>query len=149
MSTAAPTDHKSTCHIDETELERAGVDVLHRSGLEALGGLERLARMRALQQEFSDALNEWKKAPLDAKPPDYREQTERRQREMDFLGAQPFLSVHVGVATTDGGLCAAGITTEFRAFARPGETTVLNYNEKKLAHRWLSGEPLPSPWLHP
>jgi hypothetical protein len=125
-------DHSSPCHLEQAALERGGAKILQGAGLEAIGALDKLARQRALISELNEALRESEKAPIKAKPPDFREQSERRRREMEFLGSQPFLSVNIGVAPVDGGLCAAGITTQFRAFARDGDTAVINYNGESV-----------------
>lgn len=125
-------DCSSPCRVEQAALERGGADVLHRADLEAIGALDGLARRRAILSEFNKALRDVEKAPSNDKPRWDREQSERRKREMEFLGSQPFLSVNVGVTPLDGGRCAAGITTEFRGFARGDDASIINYNGEQV-----------------
>lgn len=122
----------SPCHLERAVLEHGSAEVLHGAGLNSIAWVDKLARQQALQAELNDAIRTLRAAPYGTVIPGLKEQAERRTREATFLGSQPFLFVNVGVATLDGGLCAAGITTELRAFAR--EQPVINYNgEQQVA----------------
>jgi hypothetical protein len=120
----------SPCHLDRIVLEHHSAETLHKVGLDAIGAADKLAKLRALQSESDEALHDLINAPPNARPRWDYEQSERRTREGDSLASQPFLFVHVAVATLDGGLCAAGITTELRAFAR--ERPAINYNGEQV-----------------
>lgn len=119
----------SSCHLERAVLERHSAEVLHGAGLNAIGEMERFARLQALHAELNDAIRALREAPRGTQIPGLQEQSERRTREGNFLASQPFLFVHVGVATLDGGLCAAGIDTDLRALAR--EKPVINYNDEQ------------------
>lgn len=67
---------------------------------------------------MNQALRHFEETPPDANSSWDREQSESRRKEGDFLASQPFLFIHVAVATLDNGSYAAGITTELRAFSR-------------------------------
>lgn len=123
-------DGTSPCHLKRTVLECHGAETLHGAGLDAIGAMDGLAKLRALQLEFNKSLDDLEKAPAGAKPHWDREESERRTREGDFLAYQPVLFVRVAVATLDGGQCAAGITTDLRAFSR--ERPVVNYNNEQV-----------------
>src|SRR5208283_1042932 len=90
----------SPCRLDQTTLERHGAEMLHGAGLDAISGMDKLTRLRALQSEFDDILREREKTPH-ATHPGLVEQAERGGREIHYLASQPFLSVNVGVATID------------------------------------------------
>jgi hypothetical protein len=120
----------SPCQLDRIGLEHHSVETLFKGGLDAIGAVDRMAKLRALQSEFDKALHDLTNAPPNARPRWDYEQSERRRREGDSLTSQPLLFVHVAVATLDGGECAAGITTELRAFAR--ERPVINYNGEQV-----------------
>jgi len=120
------------CRLEDEALERHGAEILHAAGLDAIGGMDRITKMQAIVSETRDALGELQNAPPGTNPPHFLEDTERRKTEMAYLGSQPALSVHIGVATLDGGICAAGITTEFRALVRQGDQSVINYNNEKV-----------------
>jgi hypothetical protein len=92
--------------------------------------VDRIAKLRALQSERDKALHDLSTAPPGAKLPWDCEHSERCRREGDSLAFQPRLFVHPAVATLDGGLCAVGIMTELRAFAR--EQPVINYNGEQV-----------------
>lgn len=122
----------SSCRLERAVLEHHSAEMLHGADLNAIGGMERSARLQALHAELNDAIRALREAPRGTVIPGLQEQSERRTREGNFLAFQPFLFVNVGVATLDGGQCAAGITTELRAFA--SEKPVINYNgEQQLA----------------
>jgi len=120
----------SPCQLDRIVLEHHSAETLHNGGLDAIGAVDNMAKLRALQSESDKALHDLTDAPPNARPRWDYEQAERRTREGDTLASQPFLFVHVAMATLDGGLCAAGITTELRAFAR--ERPVINYNGEQV-----------------
>lgn len=122
----------SACRLEQAELERHGANVLHDAGLDAIGGLDKIDRMKALVSQSRDAQREWEKAPPGAKPWDLREGLEHQGREMAYYALQPFLSVHIGVATLGGGMCAAGIRTEFSAHTKNDDGPVINYNGEKV-----------------
>lgn len=124
-------DDASPCRLGErVALERHGAEMLHGAGLDAIGAMDKLDKLRALHLEFSKALDGLEKAPPGAKPLWDREQSELRIREGDALANQPVLFVRIGVATIDGGQCAAGLTTDLRAIAR--ERPFLNYNNEQV-----------------
>jgi hypothetical protein len=123
-------DSSSPCHLDRIVLEHHSAETLDKSGLDAIGAADQLAKLGALQSEFDKALHNLTSAPPDGKPHWDFEESERRRRERASLVSQPFLFVHIAVATLDGGLCAAGITTELRASAR--ERPVINYNGEQV-----------------
>jgi hypothetical protein len=130
----------SSCHLDRAILERRGAEVLRGAGLNPIAGVDKFARLQALQAELDDEIRAWRAAPPGTIIPGLKEQAERDTREERFLGAQPFFFIHVGLATLDNGLCAAGIDTELRAFAR--EEPVINYNgEQQLAPLSIWGAP--------
>ena len=120
----------SPCHLDRIGLEHHSAEILHKGGLDAIGAVDRMAKLGALQSEVGKAVHDFANAPPDGKPHWDYEQAERLRHEGDFLAYQPFLFVHIAVATLDGGLCAAGITTQLRAFAR--ERPVINYNGEQV-----------------
>jgi len=119
----------SPCHLERAVLERDSAEVLHGAGLNAIALVDKFAQQQALQAELNDAIRALREAPRGTLIPGLQEQAERRTREANFFASQPFLFVHVGVATLDGGLCAAGIDTDLRAFAR--EKPVINYNDEQ------------------
>jgi len=119
----------SSCHLERAALEHHSAEVLHGAGLNAIGEMESSARLQALHAELNDAIRALREAPPGTLLPGLQEQSERRTREGNFLASQPFLFVNVGVATLDGGLCAAGIDIDLRAFAR--EKPVINYNDEQ------------------
>jgi hypothetical protein len=120
----------STCHLDRIRLEHHSAEILHKAGLDAIGAVDKMAKLGALQSEIGKAVHDLANAPPDGKPHWDYEQAGRQRREGDFLAFQPLLFVDVAVATLDGGLCVAGITTELRAFAR--EQPVINYNGEQV-----------------
>jgi hypothetical protein len=116
----------SPCHLDRIAIEHHTAETLHNAGLDAIGAADSLAKPRAHQSGFDNALDDLEATPPNAKPNWDREQAERRRREGDVLAFQPFQFVQVAVATLENGLCAAGITTELRAFTP--EKPVINYD---------------------
>jgi hypothetical protein len=120
----------SPCQLDRIVLEHHSAETLRKGGLDAIGAVDRMAKLRALQSESDKALHDLTNAPPNTRPPWDVGQSERRRHEGDSLVSQPLLFVHVAVATLDGGLCAAGMTTELRAFAR--ERPVINYNGEQV-----------------
>jgi len=123
-------DSSSPCHLDRIAFEHHGAEMLDKSGPNAIGAVDSLAKLRALQSEFNQALRHLEETPPGAKPSWNSEQSESHRREGDYLSSQPFLFVHIAVATLNGGLCAAGITTELRAFSK--ERPVTNYNGEQV-----------------
>ncbi len=121
----------SPCQVvKRAVLEHFATKKLHETGLNAIGGAERQARLLALLAEDKEALRTLQASPRTPQPPGFSEQARQRTREGDFLASQPLLYVQVGVTTLDGGLCAAGITTELRAFTR--EPAVINYSGEQV-----------------
>jgi len=120
----------SPCRLDRIAFEHHGVEMLDQAGLNAIGAVDKFEKLRALQSEFNQALHHLEETPPGVKPSWNREQSESRRKEGDFLAYQPVLFVHIGVATLNGGLCAAGITTELRAFSR--DRPIINYNGEQV-----------------
>ena len=67
----------SPCHLDRIGLEHHSAEILHKGGLDAIGAVDRMAKLGALQSEVGKAVHDFANAPPDGKPHWDYEQAER------------------------------------------------------------------------